>query len=418
MSKYVITILILLFLFIYLLTYIKKCKTKLKTILNNNLKKYHCILCILSIIVFTASFFIELFSLDNYNFKNTLNAIYNTITILILSLPLETLFLYSKDADKEKYLYVKTIITEENITPKILKKFNKAGIKIISYTEKNTLNLKELPNLTYLNNNCNNNFFLNKQKFETIDQLVKSSSIYLADTTLTNIYDSIYESRNYLDKFIKIFKYNFLTYFPLIISYFFLKIMAFPVNYSLNLSLIIKLITTLFSNFLYINFPKDVDLMHRNPLQENKFFYKQELVLLFIQAMFVFFGSNLVYIYLITNGANINTVLTVYLIIIIYSNLFIKYILLTEKNFFYNFSYIIKNKYILIYSILTILLSIIINFTNLFNTANIGFQNYLAAILIAFLSTIIFEITKIARLTNTKGNKKNVYTNNKKYNRS
>lgn len=421
MIEYIFISILLIIYILYFIINAKKYKNKETSNLKKSIKKYQNILYITSVIIFFVILIIELFHLDNYAIKSILQALYKTLSFSIFIFPLETIFLYAKTIKDESKLYIKTIITEENISKKTLKKFNQAGINLIIYNqEDNTLNLPEFQPNEIVLEKIKKNIFVKNMNQEVLKKISNNSFCLKtsANESLNLIYNKIYENRKGLDILTKTIKYNFLTYFPLILTYFFLNLMSFPINYSLALSLFIKLLTTIFSNYLYIKFPEDNDIMTRKPIINNKYISKQEIFLLLLQSMFIFFGSNLIYIYLLTSGANLKVTLSIFLIIIIYSNIFIKYILLTEKNFFYNLSYFIKNKYILIYTLFMILFTIFLNFCNIFNTVNIGIQNYFACIFIAFICSIIYEVTKIARLTSMKGSKKNANKNHKKNRRS
>jgi hypothetical protein len=77
-----------------------------------------------------------------------------------------------------------------------------------------------------------------------------------------------------------------------------------------------------------------------------------------------------------------------------------------------------KNIRMIIYLLIIIFITIIINFVTILGTDNIGIQNYFVCIIFGLIPLLILEIIKLARFTTMKGKKKNVPKNNKRHKKS
>ena len=102
------------------------------------------------------------------------------------------------------------------------------------------------------------------------------------------------------------------------------------------------------------------------------------------------------------------------IVITIIINTLISYYYLNDTSFIINIFKEIKNIRLHIFTLLSIILIIIVNFTTYFGTKNITLYNNFGGIAISSIFIVLLEIPKLARFISTKGNKKHANKNNKK----
>ena len=129
-------------------------------------------------------------------------------------------------------------------------------------------------------------------------------------------------------------------------------------------------------------------------------------------------GLSMPYMYFLASSTTQTYANTIFYLTFIFSNIFLTYVNLGESLTIKNMIQIIKNKYLFIYTILLVLISIILYYINIFGTERIGIQNIIATIIVSALVTLIYDLVKLARYTTMKGSKKNEHKNNKKLRRS
>lgn len=387
------------------------------SVLYKNEKKLTIIFLIISIIIFVFSFLNNKF----YYKQDLLNNFLNSLSIFVLTLPLSINNLYNTYIkNEEKLCYTKTIITNKLISKKTLKKINNSHINVVTITEDNKkMNLpvyskKEL-NIKLMRKNI----VIKSKIYKDIISKYNYKQNFIYTTEPEKTYNNIINARGVFDNYLRSIKYILTTYIPIITSIIVINyIMQLPFTYSINLSLLTKLLTIIICHYLYKKLPFDTDIPRRKQRDKNIYLYKQEIILLIFQIFPIFVGISLPYTYFIAYGTSQTYANTTMFIIIIFINLFITFVNLSEDIMLKNFSQIIKNKFLVIYTILSISIIIFFNYIHIFYTEKLDIKNITGCIIVAFIFTVCYDIIKFARYTTTKGIKKYDSKNNKKYKRS
>lgn len=371
-------------------------------------KKMIIILTIFTIISFILSLIINIQEYkDNLNLNSSITCIINAISIAILSFPYSLLNIYYNYFPKDENIYyVKTLIT--NITdPKMIKKINKAKINVILLNkEDTTLKFKIIQEKEIIKKIPTKNVQIKTDNYKILDKYKKNKMIYYEFEDLQKFYDKLYESRGRKDNYTRCIKYLISSYLPLIISYYFLTLIKAPITYNILLVVFLKIYTELNSNYLYKKMPYDIDIMTRKPNPLNTFIGSQETIFLIINCLCIFFALNIPYMFVfVENGSSIFAN-TLFYIIFIYSNIFITLSYFSESNILKNIFKSFKSIRFIIYLLLSITITIIINKTSYFNTTNIGIHNYISCVLFSLLAIVMNELTKFARLMTQKGRRK------------
>ena len=350
-----------------------------------------------------------------------INNILNTLSVIILLLPISIHNLYNTYIkNEEETLYTKTIITTKEISKKLLKQINKSHINVVFITTKETnLNLPIINKEDIKTKELRKNIIINSNSYKTIINKYNQKLNYIYTDNVEETYNTIIESRGVCDNYIRTIKYNIITNSSLLLSMFFINyIMGFPFPYTLSLTLLIKLSTLLISHHIYNKLPYDTDINTRTVRDKNIYLYKQEKFLMFFQISLIMIGMSLPYMYFIAYGTTLTYANTVLFLTFIFSNIFLTIVNLSEEITIKNIIKIFKSLPIIIYIISLIIITIILYYLNIFQTEQISLRNYLASAFVALISTIIYDITKFARYTTLKGSKKNEHKNNKKHKRS
>ena len=411
-----------LFIFIIIINFIiiKKKSITYKSKLyqkTSNLVKF---LYLITFLLFVISLIINLtINGNNPSTKATITYIVNSLSIAILCLPVSLQNLYRINfKDEEKFSHIKTIVTNI-IDKKYLKKFTKAGINLIILSKENTDIKINTINEEEINKKAlTKNILIKTDNPKIIEKYINKEDTLYEFNNLNIPYEKIKKARGVHDNYIRTIKYLMITYLPLILSYFCLSLLGFPTIYNLLLVILLKIFTMLTSNFLYRHLPYDKDIMERKVKDKNILFGKQELFLTIIISFFIFFAITLPYMSSLSQGGSIQLANTLFILVFIYSNLFLTFSTLSDSPLIINIIKSYKNIRLIIFLIICILLIVIFNFTTYFNTRNIYLHNNISCILFGLISIIIIEITKLARFTSLKGKKKNESKNNKKYKRS
>ena len=388
-----------------------------ESLLLQHEKKLCKILTIISVIL------IPFLLITNHilNEYTLINNILNTLSVIILLLPISIHNLYNTYIkNEEETLYTKTIITTKEISKKLLKQINKSHINVVFITTKETnLNLPIINKEDIKTKELRKNIIINSNSYKTIINKYNQKLNYIYTDNVEETYNTIIESRGVCDNYIRTIKYNIITNSSLLLSMFFINyIMGFPFPYTLSLTLLIKLSTLLISHHIYNKLPYDTDINTRTVRDKNIYLYKQEKFLMFFQISLIMIGMSLPYMYFIAYGTTLAYANTVLFLTFIFSNIFLTIVNLSEEITIKNIIKIFKSLPIIIYIILLIIITIILYYLNIFQTEQISLRNYLASAFVALISTIIYDITKFARYTTLKGSKKNEHKNNKKHKRS
>jgi hypothetical protein len=110
--------------------------------------------------------------------------------------------------------------------------------------------------------------------------------------------------------------------------------------------------------------------------------------------------------YVLAKDAGILFANTIYFVIFAITNNLLTYYYLNDSSFILNIIKNITKIRIHIFTIISIIFIILINFNNYFLTRNIGIQNILGCLIISITGILILELTKLARFISTKGRKK------------
>ena len=379
MVDLIISGIIILIITIYKIIVNIKYKDNYKNELYKKIKKQNTILYIVTIIIFIIALITTFIDQGI-----TKNIIYIPITISVLALPLNSIELYKiYFKDEEKYTYIKKIITKEKITKELEKKYKLANI-IITDDKK---------------------------------QITNDNTTIECNKKLDKLYEKIMNARSLHNRYINTIEYNYRTLGPLLITYILLAIIRFPIEYYLSLSLSLKLYTIISSNILYMKLPYDKDVETRLPKPLNMFIEKQEILFILIEILALVFGICIVYMYLLLINGAMRILNTIFITIFIYCNIFTTLVHFSESPLYKNIIKAIINIRFIIYLLISILFTIMINYVYIFNTIKMGLKNYSSSIIVAFICSISYELIKLARYTTVKGVKKNV-KNNKRNKRS
>ena len=420
-TNYNITLSIIFLLLIIILKTINVIKYKTinkDSILYKKEKKLTIALTIISILTFVTILIVSKYTSVN---QSALSIILNALPFLVLLLPISIHNLFNTYIDnEEEYTYTKTIITNKVINKQLLKKYNQANINVVIVSkEDNKLNLKEVKKSELHIKQMRKNTFVKSRSVKDIIEKYNCNMNFIYTVYPEETYNKIIQSRGVCDNYIRAIKYNLITYTTLILSIIFINfVMGFPFEYNLSISLLLKLITLFVSTIIYKNIPTDTDIPTRKQKDKNVFMYKQEILLLIFQIVPIMIGLSMPYMYFLASSTTQTYANTIFYLTFIFSNIFLTYVNLGESLTIKNMIQIIKNKYLFIYTILLVLISIILYYINIFGTERIGIQNIIATIIVSALVTLIYDLVKLARYTTMKGSKKNEHKNNKKLRRS
>lgn len=409
----IVTILII----VYKINIYKKYKkNNKKTILKEKSSTFIRYLYLISILIFIITFFLIPSKTD----LSLLNKIINSLSVAILLIPLSFNTLYiTSFKDEEKYSHIKTIVTND-LNLKIIKKLKQAGINtiILNKYSPSSSNIKVITEDEVNKSIIDKTLVIKTTNSKILNEIIDKEKTLFELKDLRKAYDIVYNARGTHDNYIRTIKYLINTYLSLILSYIFLSIIGFPITYNLLLIILLKVSTILISEYLYKTLTYDNDLMERKVENEDIFLFNQEIFLTIISAFCIFFFITIPYMFILSQGGSIKTANTIFIIIYIYSNLFLTFSLFSESSIFVNIFKALKNKKIILYIFVTIIVTILVNFCSFFNTENIYIKNYISCLIFGFLSILFLELAKLARFTTLKGSRKNGNKNNKKYRRS
>ena len=330
------------------------------------------------------------------------NSVKEMLLLLLLIIPLS---FNNVNVFNEKYIYLKRIIRDSELTKDIVKRYNKAGIYFIK-KDKNDLKFKEVTLEEYKKIVNVKNVFIN----DNVDNK-KIDNAIVYNGNLEEFFNQIKTSRGIVDNYVKSISYVIMSSLLFSLSYVILVITGFPASLNLNNILLFKLLIVITSRYLYKKFPYDTDLMERSPRIKNILYSKQEKFLLVFQLLVMMFGLTMPYMYFVTGGISNEIAFMVLMITYLFILLFYTILMVTEKIFVKNLIYIFKNIYLGLYVILIIGISFLLNdFWHIMNL-----QNYIACCLVAIVFVVIYDIIKFARFTTINKGDMNGVKNNKKH---
>lgn len=412
MKDIIISLAILLLLIIFNIYQVKKNKQVYKKDLYKKIKRLKSYLYLGSIIVFITFLIINLIPLGTKPlFNEIITSIINALSISLLSIPisLETLYLRYFN-DEEKYSHTKTIVT--NIYNKeIIDKLNKSDINVILLSQNKT-KLKSIKEDQITSNILKETIQIKTSNLKIIDKKINKENTIKEYKDIISLYNKIEKSRNIHENYIRAIKYLVTSNLSVLLSYIFLIIMKFPITYNILLISILKLYTTITSTYLYKHLPYDKDVMNRKVKPSNMIITKQELIFLIMENFILAFAMTTPYMYVLSSGASSLFANTLFIVAYIILNTLLSYYYINDSSFIKNIIVYIKNIRLHIFTIISIILIFIFNNTNYFQTRNITLQNNIACLIISVITILILEVTKLARYTTKKGNKKNETKNN------
>lgn len=413
----IISLIIIILIIVYKITIKKKNNEVYKKELYSKTKKLTLIMYIVSILMFFISLIMNFILYgSNPDIQTTITYIINSLSISILFMPISLSGLYEMSfKDEEKISHIKTLATND-YNPKIIKKLNRAGINVIILTKNECdTKIKQITEPEIERKYLSKNLIIKTDNLNSLNKLLSKETTLFEFNNIDNAYEKIYKSRGVHDNYIRTLKYLATTYIPLFITFFFLNILGFPIEYNILLVIILKLFTIIIARYLYRNLPYDTDIMYRQPKDSNILLGKQELSFTILESLYIFFILNAPYMFVLSQGGTQAFGNTLFYLIFIYSNLFMTYSYISESNFTKNIFKSLKNIRIIIFTIACVAISLIFNFTTYFDTRNIELHNFISCILFGVISILLSELIKFARYTTTKkGKKKHENKNNRK----
>lgn len=323
--------------------------------------------------IFRASFKVTIF-LIIYTFIMSViiliekKSIGDMIPMLVLCIPLS---FRNIKINNEDFVYAKNINYSKDVSKSDEKLFMKAGLKFNKENNERTIKWKK---------------------------------------DLNTLYDELNESRGNVDNYVKSITFVIVSTLLLSLGYVIVLFNGFPINLTLSNALLIKLLIIITSRYIYPKMPFDTDLMERDSRVVNKLYNKQEIFLMLFQLLFMIFGLSIPFMYFMAGGISHNICFLIMLITYLYMLLFYTFMMLTEKVLLKNIMYLFKNIYLIIYTLLVIGSSLLLN--NIFEYVDV--HNYLACIIVSLISIIFYDLIKFARYATIRKRDKNAVKSNKK----
>ena len=389
----IISIIMICLIIIYKIYQLKRYKLKS----NSNMYKLSNKLCIslliLSIIIFIINI-IYYYIIKSLNISNVLFS----LSMMICILPINLFNMYRMYFDdEEKYSHIKTIITRTIPSKKLIANYIKAGINIVVLSkDKPEYKIKKLDikdiNKTNLKRTC----IINSDDINIVKKyLIKDEVIF--SNQVSGLYKKIYNSRGIHDNYIRNIKYILCLYLSIFLSSIVFIFGNFPLCMNLSIILIFKLFSLLCSEFIFKDLKYDVDIMDRKVKDKNVFIGKQELLILFIMSILILIAVSLPYMFMLASSSNMAIVRGVYYVIILYCMLFFNYYNYSEKVYIINIINSFKSIRLIVYLLLTIVLSLILSLWKVFYVDQMSIRNYFASVLVAFIICLLFDTFKFSR---------------------
>lgn len=412
MTKFFISIAIIIILIIY--NIISSKKNVYKSYLYKKINKLKILSYLTSIVTFIIFLIINLISVGtNPSTQEILTSIINALSISLLTIPISINSLYHKNFnEEEKYTHIKTIVTNK-YNKEIFDKLNKADINVILLSDKKT-NLTKITEENITSNILKKTIQIDTSNLKILDKKINKENTIKEFKDISDLYIKIENARNIHDNYIKGIKHAMFTYIPIILSYILLLLVGFPVKYDILLISILKLYTTIKVNYLYKTLPYEEDIMTRTVKPSNIIFGKQELLLLIMEIFIIAFGLTVPYMYVLASGGSITLAYTIFLVTFIITNTLHTYYELSDSSFLKNIFKYLKHIKIHLFTLISIVMILIFNYTKFFNTMNITLHNNIGALIISLFILFVLEMPKLARFTSKKGKKKHATKNNKK----
>lgn len=394
-----------------------KYKDFLKDELYKKTNRIVLLLDILSVICFIIFLVINYLSLESFDFISVLGIIIDSLAISLLICPISLGTLYRSSYKSRKYCLIKSVVTSYVPSLKLAKAFNRAGINLIVETDEE-VSLKYPRVCKVGKKDLRKNMVISSSLLDDVLK-IKDEYTVIEDNDLNILYDKIRESRGIDDNYNRTWKYIIITYLPLVGSYLLFLFLDFPIAYNILVTLIIKLFTLIMSELVYKYLDYDTDIMERKPKNKKEMMGKEDFILSIFISFIIIFIICIPYMFILSSNGSLKQVNTMLYVIMIYTNIFISISYLSEKMFLKNIIKFFKNWKMIIYGVILIMVSIVINFINSSYTMNIGIQNYIACVIISLFPLLLMEFIKLARYQSGKKRRGVKYAkNNKKYRRS
>ena len=225
---------------------------------------------------------------------------------------------------------------------------------------------------------------------------------FLKDYVLEDKYDDIKEARGLYDNYLKRINFYFICYIPFILCNILFIILGYPFYYNVKVMLLFKVLNVLVSKFVYGKMRYDTDIMTRSVRDRGKILYKQELLVIFCQCFFIFFGLGIVYMYFMTNLMDVIVSNSIFLICYVYMLFWITIVNMSEKILVINLVKSYNNYLIICYLVVCILINVLLIMIKSFGIYEINFRNSIGCICYSLLFVVVSDLFKLARYTSVK----------------
>lgn len=356
------------------------------------------ILTIISIIVF----FISLYC--NRTTGELLEVIIKSLPIPLIILPVNFSFLYRipyYSYNMEK-CNTKTVVTNLDNNKEYVEELNNSGVNVIliNNNKNNSYGFKTLKLEEINSSSIKTSFHYRSKDIYALDDYLDSETTIYEQDSIMNAFESIIDGRIFYEQYVEMIKYIISMNLPLLLSYTVLTIIGFPFSCNLVLIALLKLLTFV-TNTLLIS-TKQVDATEaakRHPKDKNLYIPSQELIFGIIQGLVNFFVMTIPYMLVISENGNTELAFRLYLHVYLFANLF-EAISLSSNYFIVvtQFKEVIPMKYRYIPAIvITIFITLILNYLNIFTTINIGVKNYISCACFGLATIFLNELIKFAR---------------------
>lgn len=228
----------------------------------------------------------------------------------------------------------------------------------------------------------------------------EAADMILIDDNFNTIVNAIKNGRVIYQNIQKAISYILAIHMPIALSSIFIPIFKLPTLLIPIHVVLLELIIDPTSSIIFQRLKQDVNVMKEKPRKINKSIISKKIVFTNIMQGFfmflIFFGS---YMYLIKNNMSIEFATTFSFTTLVFSNIFLVYVLQSKKIAIKNFIDDLSDKVIVginLAIVIILLLLIYVPFlNNLVGFCPISFTDLILCILLAMLATLPFDILKI-----------------------
>lgn len=403
MEELYLTIIIILIIIIIKLLIVNEHKIERENRISKTENTITIILTIISIIVFIISLYC------NRTTGELIEVIIKSLPIPLIILPVNFSLLhhipyYSYNMEK---CNTKTVVTNINNDDVNVKELINCGINVIlinnSKSNSYGFDILKLEDINI--KSTKSNFHYRSKNIYALDPILDHETTIYEEKNLNDTFESIIDGRIFYEQYIEMIKYIISMNLPLLLSYIVLTILGFPFNCSLVLIALLKLLTFITNAFLISTKQVDAqEVAKRNPKDKKIYISSQELIFGILQGLVNFFVMTIPYMLVISENGNVELAFSLYLHVYLFANLF-EAISLSSNLFIVAtpFKELVPMKYRYLPAVIvTIAITLVLNYFNLFSILNIGVKNYISCACFG-LATIFFnELIKFARYRQNK----------------